>query len=213
MGARFESDILQREPGLTGTVHFERVFYSGLLQPNQTLLFDAMKKKEIDFIELRKFFLFGFGDAGSLEHRPQVDGSVYEQAQAIIYQTLEAAYQQTTSDARVIIVAPSLGGQLISNYLWDAQSPNPGQGIWKQPPYQNLPPQKDDRQRLKHLRFIVTTGCNIPRCSSAASPGSRAFTATSRATISSGTTITTATMCWAGPSGPSADYSIRIRRG
>lgn len=162
MATRFETGILQREPSLAGNVRFVRVFYSGLLQANQDRLFDAMRRKEIDFIELRKFFLFGFGDAGSLEHRPQEDDSVYAQAQTVVYKALEDAYQHTAVDAKVVIVAQSLGGQLISNYIWDAQSPNPVQGIWKQPAYQNLPPQKDAQQRLKHLRFLVTTGCNIP---------------------------------------------------
>ncbi len=159
---RFEDEILDQKPGLRGKVHFEGVFYSGLLQDTQDKLWKEMRKKEIDYMALRKFFLFGFGDAGSLEHRPQDDDSVYEKAQKKIYTALDNAYGQTTGSAKVVIVAQSLGGQVISNYIWDAQSPNPVQGIWKYPPYQNLPAPKAAQQRLKHLRFIVTTGCNIP---------------------------------------------------
>ena len=61
------------------------VYYQDILKPNQELVWqrvDAATKLHYD--GLRRFLLFGFGDAAGLENRKEADGSVYEQAQAAI---------------------------------------------------------------------------------------------------------------------------------
>ena len=81
-----------------------------------------------------RFLLFGFGDAAGLENRKEVEGSVYEMAQAAIARQMLDAYQNHP-EAGVVFLAQSLGCQVLSSYLYDAQKALAGvqvvAGIWK----------------------------------------------------------------------------------
>ena len=58
---------------------------------------------------------------------------------------------------KVIIIAQSLGGQVISNYLWDASK---NLNIFKDTTGTNANELKF--LKLKSLQHFITTGCNIP---------------------------------------------------
>lgn len=137
------------------------IYYQKLLQTNQRRVMTAMKRADIDWIKMRQFMLYGFSDASGLERRADMKDSPYHQAQKIIRNTLGSAYDQNGGKAPVVIIAQSLGGQVISNYIWDAQQSNPSQGTWKHDPAET-DPNRDSFLRLKTLKFFYTTGCNIP---------------------------------------------------
>ena len=140
-------------------VHFEKIYYQEFLQKNQDDLFKQMKKEEIDGIWLRKFFLYSFSDALAVERKPEQKGSPYEQVQQIIYDALDRCLAKLeNTETPVFIIAHSLGCQVISNYIWDAQAKSPNQGIWKN----KAKNKQSDFYRLKTLRNLFTTGCNIP---------------------------------------------------
>jgi hypothetical protein len=145
-------------------VYFAPVLFSDLLQDNQEKVMDAMKKGDLDWIKLRKILLYGFSDAAGLEHRAFEPNSPYKQAQKRILEALDKAYGAMGNKSKpVVIVAQSLGGQVLSNYIWDAQAKKANQGIWtKQPDSISKGSAKDRFRRLKSLKFLFTTGCNIP---------------------------------------------------
>ena len=63
-------------------VHWEPVYYQGLLQKAEDDVFKHMRQAaELDWMKLRKFMLFSFADASGLEHGASRPGSVYEKAQ------------------------------------------------------------------------------------------------------------------------------------
>ena len=105
-------------------VEFAPVFYQDVLQPNQSRVMKAMKREDIDWLRLREFVLYGFSDAAGLEHAAWRSGSAYEQVQDIIMNTLAGAYWSAGGAKPVVLVAQSLGCQVMSNYIWDAQSSN-----------------------------------------------------------------------------------------
>ena len=124
-------------------------------------MFRAMRRREIDFIKLRKFLLFGFSDAASLERNAGEDGSPYQQAQQKILDTLESCAAELGDFRKpVIFIAHSLGCHVLSNFLWDAQSANTRQGVWKNT--QRTRTSADKLMRLKTLRGLFTAGCNMP---------------------------------------------------
>jgi len=143
-------------------VSFQAVNYAEILQGPQDALWADMQadpNNNLDFVKLRKFFLFGFGDAGSLEHSAHRDPTKYLAVQSEIQRALGAAFGELTpaSGRPVVIVAQSLGCQVISNYLWDAQHDKysfAGTGGDHSDLMEFL--------RLKSLAHLVTTGCNIP---------------------------------------------------
>nr|VFK44597.1 MAG: hypothetical protein BECKTC1821E_GA0114239_103714 [Candidatus Kentron sp. TC] len=109
--------------------------------------------------------LYSFSDAASLEHRSHQSDSVYYEAQKRIFDSLRAIYEKLGKGSKnVIFIAQSLGGQVLSNYIWDAQSKNPKQGVWMEDYSATVPKGSDIENfiRLKGLKTLFTTGCNIP---------------------------------------------------
>lgn len=146
-------------------IHFESVYYQGILQKNERRVWNDMQfmpSKKLRWKELRKFMLFGFADASSLEHKHTDNNSVYKQAQKIIVDSLRRARSHLGhKDSPVIIIAQSLGGQVISNYIWDVQN---SLGVWDENSPDYIAPNSEEKSflSLETMRLLFTTGCNIP---------------------------------------------------
>lgn len=154
-------------------IDFRSIYYKDILQPNQETVWARIDgATKVHYDDLRRFLLFGFGDAAGLENRKEIDGSVYELAQDAIARQLLGVYRNAP-DAAIVFLAHSLGCQVLSSYLYDAQKALAGgtvaAGVWKDIDGWS-------RRALGHVltdeerRFIaggscaaiVTTGCNIP---------------------------------------------------
>jgi hypothetical protein len=154
-------------------IDFRSVYYQDILKPNQETVWakvDTATKLHYD--DLRRFLLFGFGDAAGLENRKEIDGSVYELAQAAIARQLLGVYKHG-EDTAIVFLAQSLGGQVLSSYIYDAQKALAGgmvgAGIWKDVDAWSLRTLghrlTDDERRFLAggtCAAFVTTGCNIP---------------------------------------------------
>ncbi len=101
---------------------------------------------------VRKFFLFSFADAASYEHDADAQDSVYVKVNQKIRDHIDKLGGKLDGDARVVIIAHSLGGHVISNYIWDAQR---RRRIW-------LTVEPKPLQRLDPAAYLFTAGCNIP---------------------------------------------------
>lgn len=141
-------------------VVFEPIQYQPILQNHQNNIWQKMNEFPLDGAILRRFLLFGFSDAGSLEYSARSSVSdQYIKVQKEIMKALDNAYIHLEDHTKpVIIVAQSLGCQVISNYLWDAKK---NLGIFKgfEP---DAPEQLKAFRRLKSCVHLLTTGCNIP---------------------------------------------------
>ena len=149
-------------------VAVESVHYQAAIQGRQEDIFAAMAPL-VDWHALRRFFLYGFSDAVTLEHRADEPGSPYHAAQRRVRRSLDRlfdALEPAPGGALrpLVVVAHSLGCQVLSNYLWDAQKPGPAsRGVFAvdDPGVPRGSP-RDRFRRLESLRLLVTTGCNIP---------------------------------------------------
>lgn len=154
-------DKLSSKLGLDWSkVSFQPIQYQPILQNNQNNIWQRMNKFPLDGGILRQFLLYGFSDAGSLEYSARSNISdQYIQVQKEIIRSLDKAYLDLEDDNKpVIIIAQSLGCQVISNYLWDADN---GLGIFNGMEPDGTEEQKNFR-RLKTCKHLITTGCNIP---------------------------------------------------
>ncbi len=140
-------------------VHLEHVYFQGLLQGNQEEMWDAMDDEyHLRWDSLRKFMLFSFSDAVAIEHSLHKDKVLYIAVHQTIATAFDNAYVALGNEAKpVILIAQSLGGQEVSNYIWDAMNDlrlfeQPGEGDETQRAF----------RRLSTCRHFVTTGCNIP---------------------------------------------------
>jgi hypothetical protein len=165
--------LRQRLADVAAQIDMRPVFYKNVLKPNQEAVWNAIGDDvRLHYLTLRRFLLFGIGDAAGLENRKELDGSVYELAQGAIARQLLDAYRQAP-DTAVVFLAQSLGGQVLSNYIYDAQKAAAGGpvfgGIWKD--IDGWARRTFGRELdAAEQRFLaggactafVTTGCNIP---------------------------------------------------
>lgn len=158
-------DHVQREVGdaMWAKVSFRPVFYQDILQANEEAVWKR-SQPHVGLPELRKFLLYGFSDAASLEHHQNAPGSPYLATQQRILAALDAVFAEAGGQVPVVLVAQSLGCQVMSSYIWDAQGAKPFAGVWKAPGPTGAAPgsPQDGFRRLKTAKRFVTTGCNIP---------------------------------------------------
>jgi hypothetical protein len=139
------------------------VYYQPILQRRQRAIFTQMRP-QVRWEGLRELMLFGFSDAASLEHKKELALSPYYLAQQQILQRMDELYDELgRSAAPLAIVAQSLGCQVISNYIWDAQQPRAYAGIWNGDLNDGVLPDtpRDRFRRMQSLQRLLTTGCNI----------------------------------------------------
>lgn len=141
-------------------IKFVPLYYQNLIQNNQERVWSDMDRTgKLDWSKLRQFMLYSFSDAATLEHQSDHPDSPYVLAQEVIRTTLHSLLKSgVTADTPVVLLPHSLGGQVISNYIWDGQQ---DQGIWKHKPT-DLPQEQEDFLKLKTLRLMMSAGCNIP---------------------------------------------------
>lgn len=146
-------------------IHFGEIYYQDIFQDNQSRLLDKYKRNDdIDWIKLRKFVLFGFSDAAGFERNSSYPNSPYELVQNRILDQIDAAYDEVGENGKVVLIAHSLGCHIISNYIWDVQSVEAKQGAWMYGGFEDSPPGSglDKFRRLKTLKYLYFSGCNIP---------------------------------------------------
>ncbi|MGK0271427.1 MAG: hypothetical protein ACI88H_002086 [Cocleimonas sp.] len=140
-------------------VHLESVFYQNLLQGNQEEYWDEIDdeyKLKWDF--LRKFMLFSFADAASIEHSLRNDLTLYLNVHKAIASGFDNTFEALGNQTKpVIVIAHSLGCEQVSNYIWDAMN---NKRFFKEPHPSS--PDIDSFRRFGSCTKLITTGCNIP---------------------------------------------------
>ena len=159
---RLHDELKERLGNDSANVHLSSIYYQNVFQVNQTALWDRVKQRRLDWRKTRKLLLYGFSDAAGYERNAAQKGSSYEQVQIKIRDKLKELYK-TFDNLPIVIVAQSLGGHVISNYIWDAQKDDgASRGIWRANRSTTENKSLDKFLRLQSIRLFFTTGCNIP---------------------------------------------------
>jgi hypothetical protein len=165
-------EVRDRLGAKSADLHTGAIYYQNVLQENEDRVWDAVESK-VDWHDLRRFILYGFADAAGLADSRTEPTGIYVRAQIRIARELLAA-RAATNAGPVVVLAHSLGCQVISNYLWDARplpdGVKPSSGIWRDLPAfearitggRPLLPEEIAYLRGGNLRALHTTGCNIP---------------------------------------------------
>lgn len=151
------------------TLFSNSVYYQAILQTNEVRVWN-LASNGLNWSALRKFILYGFADATGLEADKAGRDSVYTKAQVEIARTLYETYTNLESTGKVVVIAQSLGGQVFSNYMWDAHRPLAKVGMWQNvgahaqtiAGKETLSSDEISFLRGDRLERLVTTGCNIP---------------------------------------------------
>lgn len=130
-------------------IAWESICWSDTLADEQEKYLSRIQG-EVDWSGLREFVVSSLGDATAYQKvepkRNQIN--TYEQIHNIISEAIKHnnGELKNSSTTPRIILAHSLGGHIISNYIWDRQHP----------------PKDDQLEAVKGLTDLVTFGCNIP---------------------------------------------------
>ena len=163
IGARFHAGVDVRA-----------VYYQDILKKNEQEVWRRVQHgSTVRYEELRKFLLFGFGDAAGLENRKEDSGSAYELAQIEIAKTLLDAYAANGADTPLVLLSHSLGCHVLSSYIYDAQKARSGlpvaAGVWRDIDHWSRTLQgraltESEKSFLACGSALgwITTGCNIP---------------------------------------------------
>lgn len=139
---------LKKDPG---AIAWRPIFWAHSLEERELRYFrNAKRTGDLDFIRLRKFLLTAFGDASAYQKVESEANTTYEEIHDLIGKGIASLYttQLGSKPKPLIVIAHSLGGHIMSNYIWDMQKSSNA----KLSPF----------ERMKWLSGIVTFGCNIP---------------------------------------------------
>ena len=93
--------------------------------------------------------LTSFGDASAYQKVVSTKNSTYEDIHDRVREAIGKVYVSLGSQPRpMIVLAHSLGGHIMSNYIWDMKKVED--------------PSLNEFERMERLAGIVTFGCNIP---------------------------------------------------
>ena len=137
---------------------WQEALWAPILEPRETALWDAMEKAvdpggrpiKLDWVWVREFILHNFGDATAYQRDHHI-----ESAGQLIHQRISNAIEMLSErlgdpSAPIVVMAHSLGGHIMSNYIWDRQHP-----ARHTPPGEPLMP-------VPTLAGMITFGCNLP---------------------------------------------------
>ena len=133
-------------------VAWREVFWSHVLQERQEAYLKSIKRRT-DFDDLRKFVMCNLSDAASYRKTGDQADNTYELIHREVAQTLAELRADLGDGGPILIVAHSLGGHIMSNYIYDAQVHAARHG---------QPPSTAAIENMETVCGLITFGCNIP---------------------------------------------------
>ena len=148
----FSKDLHKRIARELGKSNFERVawreiFWSDILQKREDDYLSSIKRRT-RFDHLRSFVLCNLADASAYRKTPDEKDDTYQRVHERVTETLADLDDDTVDDAPLVVLAHSLGGHIMSNFIYDTMKEND--------------PNLSAFRRLRTMSGFITFGCNIP---------------------------------------------------
>ncbi|HEX4684493.1 MAG TPA: hypothetical protein VH277_17370 [Gemmatimonadaceae bacterium] len=143
------AERLEKKGIAKGTVSFCPLFWADVLEPKEReLLAVEADAGTLAWMTLRRFVIHNLADAVAYRRADDEAGAVYDLIHDAIRAKLRTSIPVIGDDTPVMLLAHSLGGAIMSDYLWERQK--------------GAQPGESKLERLVNLVGIVTFGCNIP---------------------------------------------------
>lgn len=150
-------ELKSRVKGDSPRFVFQEIYWADVLEERERKLLTWMKSGkepggstiDLDWMKSRRFVIHNFGDALAYHRGAESDKNAY----SAIHDVVDAAVRQLDarlddSSAPVMVLAHSLGAQIMSDYIWDQ--------------HERRPKPKRKRAPIPALVSMITFGCNIP---------------------------------------------------
>jgi hypothetical protein len=134
-------------------IAWKSVYWADVIEPRQKKFMQDIishKDNDIDFVKLRKFVVSAIGDAAAYQSVRGSKTSTYTKVHERIKSCIKELYdnQLEKEPCPLIVMAHSMGGHIMSNYIWDMQH--------------KKNKRLNDFESMKYLAGMLTFGCNIP---------------------------------------------------
>lgn len=132
-------------------IAWKPIYWANILEGRQReYLRDAKRAGDLDYIGLRRFLLSAFGDASAYQNVKSYKNTTYKKIHKRVGKSIKSLYVTglQSKPKPLIVMAHSLGGHIMSNYIWDMQ--------------QSTNAKISPFERMEKLSGMVTFGCNIP---------------------------------------------------
>jgi hypothetical protein len=161
-GVQFAEGMMQEintwvdelRPGGADRIEWQPIHWADELETREIAYFRAAtRENDLDWLKIRKFVVTSLGDAVAYRHLSERPDSMYKRIHAKVEENIEelrAGVQ--SSDVPLIVLAHSLGGVIMSDYIWDMKARRESGAV------DGL----DTFRQLGTLAGIVTFGCNLP---------------------------------------------------
>jgi hypothetical protein len=142
-------NILSREMGdkFHQKVVWREIFWSDIMEKRQKDYLRTIKGAT-DADKIRGFVVCNLSDAASYRKSTGQDDDTYEKIHATVTATIDDLAAQVDEGTPLVILAHSLGGHIMSNYIYDMTKPGA--------------PRPAGFRGLRSMAAFVTFGCNIP---------------------------------------------------
>ncbi|WP_166415851.1 hypothetical protein [Cochlodiniinecator piscidefendens] len=130
-------------------ITWQEIFWADILQKPQSDYVSRGLKKSSRWLRAREFVMHSLTDAAAYRYS---DGTstVYQQIHQRVAEGIENLERKVGPSVPLIVLAHSLGGHVMSNYIYDLQKQN------------SIIPANTPFQRMETMAGFVTFGCNIP---------------------------------------------------
>jgi hypothetical protein len=114
----------------TNLLHYEMVDWYGPLQLQQESALDRIYAANIKLKSraTRRLIVTNIGDLITYGGKPNTQSNGYEDTHKLVHKSMLALKNELAENAPLIVLAASMGTEIISNYIWDRQhsaSPDP----------------------------------------------------------------------------------------
>jgi len=156
-------EALSRRLGKIGVplddIAFKEIFWQDIVQSKQDFYRQEARNVRLNGKLLRGFFLNFLADATMYQKLPSREQgeTIYEQIHKRVHREIKNLERRVEENAPLIMMAHSMGGHVMSNYIWDRQK------FWlDEDELDDDKLGKTDFQSMKSLASFITFGCNIP---------------------------------------------------
>jgi len=132
-------------------IAWQSIYWADLLDGAElAYLRRAKNRADLDYLRLRRFVVTAFGDAVAYQQVTSPHNTTYQDIHGRVREAIHELYVGGlgSQPKPLIVLAHSMGGHILSNYIWDAQKEH----STAVPPF----------ERMNWLSGLVTFGCNLP---------------------------------------------------
>lgn len=143
---------LRKRLGQEGdAVAFQSLYWANVLDKRELAYLEKLEQEPVRWRWMRRLVTLFLGDASGYRKVSQAYDTTYEQVHQSVRNGLNTLRAKVGPTTPLVVLAHSLGGHIISNYVWDQQKLNATPSC-----------PRDPFLAMETLTALVTFGCNIP---------------------------------------------------